>query len=53
MIDSSIIDDPEISPEDFESAAQMNFRGTAPTNTEDWKRAIARIRRLREELAGE
>jgi transcriptional regulator with XRE-family HTH domain len=51
MLDPSIIDDPEITPEDFESAAQMNFRGTAPTTTEDWRRAIDRIRRLREELA--
>jgi HTH-type transcriptional regulator, competence development regulator len=50
LLEPSIIDDPEIAPEDFESAAQMSFRGTAPSGTEAWRRAIERIRNLREEF---
>lgn len=50
LLEPSIIDDPEIALEDFESAAQMSFRGTAPSGTEAWMRAIERIRKLREEF---
>jgi hypothetical protein len=48
----SIIDDPGIALEDFESAAQMSFRGKKPTTPTEWRTAIERIGRLREELEG-
>jgi HTH-type transcriptional regulator, competence development regulator len=50
LVDASIIDDPDIALEDFESAAQMSFRGKRPTTPGEWRTAIQRIRKLREEL---
>jgi transcriptional regulator with XRE-family HTH domain len=52
LVDSSIIDDPSIALEDFESAAQMSFRGKRPTTSAEWRTAIERIRKLREDLEG-
>jgi transcriptional regulator with XRE-family HTH domain len=52
LVDPSIIDDPGIALEDFESAAQMSFRGKKPTTPTEWRTAIERIGRLREELEG-
>src|SRR5207245_674309 len=48
LVDPLIVDDPEIAVEDFESATQMSFRGKAPTGTEEWRKTIEKIRKLRE-----
>ena len=50
LVDESIVDDPEIALEDFESAAQMSFRGRKPTGPAEWRKAIDRIRQVREEF---
>jgi len=50
LVDASIVDDPDLVPEDFESAAQMRFRGKQPTGTAEWRNAIEKVRKLREEL---
>ena len=52
LVDASIVDDPGIALEDFESAAQMSFRGKQPTGTAEWRNAIEKVRKLREELEG-
>jgi transcriptional regulator with XRE-family HTH domain len=50
LVHPSILDDPELVVEDFESAAQMSFRGTRPKGPDEWRKTIVKIRRLREEL---
>jgi hypothetical protein len=50
LVDPTIIDDPEIDLDDFESAAQMSFRGKKPTGSAEWRTVIEKIRRLRKEL---
>jgi transcriptional regulator with XRE-family HTH domain len=50
LVDVSIVDDPDIALEDFESAAQMSFRGKAPSGAAEWRHAIEKIRKLREDL---
>jgi HTH-type transcriptional regulator, competence development regulator len=52
LVDASIVDDPKIALEDFESAAQMSFRGKAPTGPTEWRAAIEKVRKLREDLEG-
>lgn len=52
LVDSSIVDNPDVAPEDFESAAQMKFRGKETTGTVEWRKVIIKIRQLREELEG-
>ena len=52
LVDPSIVDDANIALEDFESAAQMSFRGKQPTGTAEWRIAIEKVRKLREELEG-
>lgn len=52
LVDASIIDAPDIALEDFESAAQMSFRGKQPTGAAEWRNAIEKVRKLREELEG-
>lgn len=47
-----IVDDEAIDIEDFESAAQMSFRGKASATTEEWRQAIERIRKIRQEMEG-
>jgi len=49
LVDASIVDDPELVVEDFESAAQMSFRGKRPTGTAEWREMIGKIRKLRED----
>lgn len=50
LVHESIVDDPHIALEDFESAAQMSFRGRKPNKVDEWRNLIAKIRTLREEL---
>lgn len=50
LVDASIIDDPTLAIEDVESAAQMSFRGKSPTTVSEWRTAIDRIRKIREEF---
>jgi transcriptional regulator with XRE-family HTH domain len=52
LVDSTLIDDPNIAVEDFESAAQMSFRGKKPVGIAEWRSAIEKVRRLREEIEG-
>jgi len=47
LVDPSIIDDENIAIEDFESAAQMSFRGKQPNGPEEWRAAINKIKKLR------
>src|SRR5574341_2186478 len=44
-----VLDDPQISIDDFESAAQMSFRGR-PSGREGWRRVLSQIRTMREQL---
>lgn len=50
LVDASILDDPNVALEDFESGAQMSFRGKAPKGASEWRNVIERIRKLREDL---
>ena len=50
LVDASIIDDIDVAVEDFESAAQMSFRGKKPTSPSEWRRVIDKVRELREDL---
>lgn len=50
LVDEAIVDDTEIAVEDFESVAQMSFRGKKPDGVEEWCRAIDKVRKLREEI---
>ena len=52
LVDASIVDDSEIALEDFESAAQMSFRGKQPSGAAEWRTRIEKIRELREDLEG-
>ena len=52
LVDSTIVDDSSIAVEDFESAAQMSFRGKKATGVTEWRNAIEKVRKLREELEG-
>ena len=52
LLDEAIIDDPEIALEDIASVAQMSFRGRKPTGVDEWRNAIAKVRKLREEIEG-
>ena len=53
LVDTTVIDDLEIALEDFESVAQMSFRGKKPTNISEWRSLIAKVRKIREDLEGE
>lgn len=50
LVDPTIVDDPGIAIEDFESVAQMSFLSKKPTNVNEWRNLIAKVRKLREEL---
>jgi transcriptional regulator with XRE-family HTH domain len=50
LVDSSIVDDPGVTLEDFESAAQISFRGKKPSGVAEWRTAIEKVRKLREDL---
>jgi transcriptional regulator with XRE-family HTH domain len=50
MVDPSIVDDDQVAVEDFESAAQMSFRGKKPSSVIEWKNAIDKVRRVREDI---
>jgi len=52
LLDPAIIDDPDIDLDDFESAAQMSFRGKKPSGPAEWRSAIDKIRKLRKEFEG-
>lgn len=52
LADPAIVDDVEIALEDFESAAQISFRGKRPTGIAEWRSAIEKVKKLREELSG-
>jgi transcriptional regulator with XRE-family HTH domain len=52
LVDPLIVDDDEIAVEDFESAAQMSFRGKKPASAAEWRKAIEGIRVLREKIEG-
>jgi transcriptional regulator with XRE-family HTH domain len=52
LVDAAIVDDPEVVLEDLASVAQMSFRGKKPTGVDEWRHAIAKVRKLREELEG-
>ena len=52
LVDASIVDDPDIALEDFEAAAQMSFRGKQPKGPAEWRKAIEKIRKFREEFEG-
>lgn len=52
LVDPAITDDLDIAVEDFESAAQMSFRGKTPAGVSQWRTVIEKVRRLREELEG-
>lgn len=43
------IDDPVISIDDFQSAAQMSFRGK-PSGKEGWRRILEQIRQIRDQV---
>lgn len=44
-----VLNDPQVSIDDFESAAQMSFRGR-PSGREGWRRVLSQIRKMREQL---
>jgi transcriptional regulator with XRE-family HTH domain len=50
LVDVAIVDDAEIALEDFESAAQMSFRGKKPSSVSEWRTLIAKVRKIREDL---
>jgi HTH-type transcriptional regulator, competence development regulator len=52
LVDPSIVDSEDVALEDFKSAARMSFRGTKPANAQEWRRAIDKIKALREDLEG-
>lgn len=52
LVDESIVDDDAIALEDFETAAQMSFRGKVPSGPAEWRIRIDGIRKLREEFEG-
>ena len=52
LVDPAIVDDATIALEDFQSVAQMSFRGKKPTGVAEWRNAIEKVRKLREELEG-
>lgn len=43
-----VLEDTNIAIEDFESAAQMSFRGNRPHGKEAWRKILEQIRRIRE-----
>lgn len=45
-----ILEEPEYSPGDFESAAQMSFRGARPRGKDAWRKLLHRIQEMREEF---
>jgi len=45
-----VLEEPEHSLEDFESAAKMSFRGARPDSEEAWKKVLNRIRKIREDV---
>ncbi len=52
LVDATIVDDPSVAVEDFESAAQMSFRGKRPTGVLEWRKVMGRIRKMREDFEG-
>jgi HTH-type transcriptional regulator, competence development regulator len=50
LVDPSIIDEEQLALEDFESAAQMSFRGKKPASPVEWRKLIDKIRAMREEI---
>lgn len=50
LLDPSIIDEEQIALEDFESAAQMSFRGKKPSSPVEWRKVIDKIRAMREDI---
>jgi transcriptional regulator with XRE-family HTH domain len=53
LVEASIIDDQGVAIEDFESVAQMSFRGKKPTDINGWRSLITKVRKIREDLEGE
>lgn len=52
LVDASIVDEPAVALEDFESTAQMSFRGKAPSTAAEWRNMIDRVKKMREEFEG-
>jgi transcriptional regulator with XRE-family HTH domain len=50
MVDSTIVDDPDIAVEDWESTTQMSFRGRKPTGVAEWRNTIDKIRQFRKDF---
>jgi transcriptional regulator with XRE-family HTH domain len=50
LVDPSVVDDEQVALEDFESAAQMSFRGKKPATPAEWRKAIDKIRIMREDI---
>jgi len=46
---AEVLDDPRVSIDDFESAAQVRSRGR-PSGREGWRRVLRQIRTIREQL---
>jgi len=42
------LEDTNIAIEDFESAAQISFRGNRPNGKEAWRKILDQVRRIRE-----
>lgn len=49
LVDPSIVDDPDLVIEHFESAAKMSFRGKRPASPDEWRKMIARIKSLEDD----
>lgn len=50
LVDSTIVDDPDIAIDDLKAAAQMNFRGKKPSGVAEWRNAIEKVRKFREDF---
>jgi HTH-type transcriptional regulator, competence development regulator len=44
LVDPSIVDDPSLILEHFETVATMSFRGTRPTTAAEWRKKIDRMK---------
>jgi transcriptional regulator with XRE-family HTH domain len=44
------LDETDYTPDDFESGAEMSYRGARPTSKEAWRRLLNRLRKMREEF---
>lgn len=47
---SLVLDEAEHTIDDFESAAEMSYRGARPTNSDGWRRLLQRVKEIREEI---